>query len=184
MEAAFPIEPSRAPGTRAIIATNIGKGARLVKRIAKIVMGAGAAWMLASAAQAGAQLYAGRVGAEDVAATAKFYQTVFGLQEVNRISLPGGQIEIMLNSGDTVAAAKANANAQVVIMHRDSNALKDSVPHLIFTVTDVAATAKAVKAAGGSMNADPRAFGNSGMIVGFAADPAGNLVELFQLPKK
>jgi predicted enzyme related to lactoylglutathione lyase len=156
----------------------------LVKRIAKIVMGAGAVWMLASAAHAGAQLWAGRVGAEDVAATAKFYQSVFGLQEVNRISLPGGQIEIMLNSGDTVAAAKANTNSQVVIMHRDSNAIKDPVPHLIFTVTDVAATAKAVKAAGGSMDAEPKPFGNSGMVIGFAADPAGNRLELIQLPKK
>jgi predicted enzyme related to lactoylglutathione lyase len=155
-----------------------------MQRIAKIVMGAGVMWMLAGVAHAGAQLFAGRIGAEDVAATAKFYQSVFGLQEVNRIALPGGQIEIMLNSGDTVAAAKANTNAQVVIMHRDSNALKDAVPHLIFTVTDVAATAKAVKAAGGSMDTEPRPFGNTGMVIGFAVDPAGNRLELIQLPKK
>ena len=155
-----------------------------MQRIAKIVMSAGAACMLAGAAHAGAQLFAGRVGGQDVAALAKFYQTVFGLQEVNRISLPGGQIEIMLNSGDTVATAKANANAQVVIMHRDASATKDPVPHLIFTVPDVMATASAVKAAGGTMDTEPRAFGNSGMTIGFAVDPAGNRLELIQLPKK
>lgn len=152
-----------------------------MKKLIMIIAGAGAALML-SAAQAGVTLNAGRVGAEDVAALAKFYESAFGLQEVNRLEFPG-TLEIMLNFGTTVAAAKANPNAQIVIMHRESNAIKDPVPHLILNVTDIAATAAAVKAAGGSMDGEPRAFGNSGMMIGFAVDPAGNRVELIQQPK-
>ncbi len=45
----------------------------------------------------------------------KFYETAFGMQEVQRI----GRNEVMLNFGDSVATAKANPAAQIVIMHRD-----------------------------------------------------------------
>src|SRR5215212_9437907 len=45
------------------------------------------------------------------------------------------------------------------------------------------ATADAVKAAGGTMDGEPRPFGNTGIVIGFAVDPAGNRIELIQ-PKK
>jgi predicted enzyme related to lactoylglutathione lyase len=147
----------------------------------RFVISAGAALLLAGSVHAGVTLNAARVGGEDVAALAKFYQAAFGLQEVNRLEFPG-MLEIMLNFGDTVDAAKANRNAQVVIMHRESNAIEDSVPHVIFNVTDVDATAAAIKAAGGSMDGDPRPFGDSGMKIGFGKDPAGNRFELIQQP--
>jgi len=82
-----------------------------------------------------------------------------------------------------VEAAKANPGAQIVIMHRASNDIKDPVPHLILNVTDMNATVAAIKAAGGSMQGDPRPFGNTGMVIGFATDPAGNRMELIQQPK-
>jgi predicted enzyme related to lactoylglutathione lyase len=153
-----------------------------MKNIARIVLSASAAFVLAGAVHAGVTLNAARVGAEDVAALAQFYESAFGLKEVNRLEFPG-TLEIMLNFGDTMKAAKANAGAEVVIMHRDSNDIQDPVPHLIFNVTDLAATAAAVKAAGGSMDGEPRAFGDSGMLIGFARDPAGNRIELIQQPK-
>jgi predicted enzyme related to lactoylglutathione lyase len=53
---------------------------------------------------------------------------------------------------------------------------------VIFLVKDMAATAAAVKAAGGTMTGDPRPFGNSGTVLGFAVDPAGNRIELIQRP--
>lgn len=134
---------------------------------------------MAAAAHAGVMLNSARVGGEDVAALAKFYESAFGLKEVNRLEFPG-MLEIMMNFGDTVEQAKANKAAQVVIMHRDSDDLADAVPHMIFNVTDMAATAAAVKAAGGHMDGDPRPFGNSGMVIGFAVDPAGNRIELIQ----
>lgn len=144
--------------------------------------GAGAVLMLVSVARADVMLNAARVGGEDVAALAQFYESAFGLKEVNRLEFPG-TLEIMLNFGGSMEAAKANSAAQVVIMHRDSDALEDAVPHIIFTVSDVAATAAAVKKAGGTMDGDPQAFGNTGIVIGFARDPAGNRIELIQQPK-
>jgi len=154
-----------------------------MNKATRFLIGPGAALLLVGAAHAEVTLNAARVGAEDVAALAQFYESAFGLKEVNRLEFPG-MIEIMLNFGDTMAAAKANPGAEIVIMHRDSNALEDPVPHLIFNVSDVAATAAAVKAAGGSMDGEPRAFGDSGMMIGFARDPAGNRLELIQQPRR
>ncbi|HTY50965.1 MAG TPA: VOC family protein [Steroidobacteraceae bacterium] len=139
------------------------------------------AWLLATAAPAGVTLNAARVGAVDVAGVAKFYASAFGLQEVNRLAMPG-HLEIMLNFGDSAAAAKSNPAAQIVIMHRDSDAIQDPVPHLILNVTDLAATDAAVTAAGGKAQ-KPIPFGKSGMLIGFAVDPAGNRIELIQRPK-
>jgi predicted enzyme related to lactoylglutathione lyase len=153
-----------------------------MKKAGRILAGAAAALLLIGAARADVTLNAARVGGEDVAALAKFYESAFGLKEVNRLEFPG-MLEIMLNFGDSAEAAKANTGAEVVIMHRDK-ALEDPVPHLIFNVTDVAATAAAVKTAGGTMDGEPRPFGNTGIVIGFAKDPAGNRIELIQQPKK
>jgi len=140
-----------------------------------------AASMLAAAARADVSLNAVRVGGPDVPALAKFYESAFGMKEVNRIKLPGA-VEIMMNFGGTVEAAKANPGAQVVVMHREQP-LKDAVPHLILNVSDVNATAEAVKAAGGTMRGAPREFGKTGIYIGVAIDPAGNLIEMIQRPK-
>ena len=137
--------------------------------------------LLGITAQAGVSLNAARVGGADVAALAGVYEAAFGLQEVNRLKV-GDNIEIMLNFGATAAAAKANGGAQIVIMHRATNVSDDPVPHLILNVTDMAATAAAVKAAGGSMAGEPRTFGNTGIKIGIALDPAGNRIELIQPP--
>ena len=133
-------------------------------------------------ALADVSLMAARLGAQDVLALERFYETAFGLKEVNRIEFRG-QVEVMLNFGASAQAAKANSNAQVVIMHRDSDAITDPVPHLIFDVSDATAAVAAIKAAGGKVDGEPRPFGNSGMIVALATDPAGNRLELIQRPK-
>lgn len=151
-------------------------------RSIKIILIAAAMLMLASGSYAGVTLNAARIGAEDVEALATFYKSAFGLKEVNRLEFPG-MLEIMMNFGDTVEAAKANTNAQIVIMHRASDDIADPVPHMVLNVTDMKAVAEAVKAAGGSMDGDPRPFGNSGMVIGFAVDPAGNRLELIQPAK-
>jgi len=137
--------------------------------------------LIASSAQAQVSLNSVRVGAKDTAALAKFYQAAFGMQETNRLAL-GGSNEIFLNFGATVDAAKANKAEPVVIMPRDSDDIKDSVPHLIFNVKDMKATVAAIKANGGSMQGDPRPFGNTGMMIGIAIDPVGNRIELIQRP--
>src|SRR5438552_2433942 len=114
-----------------------------------------AALLLAVAAPAQVSLNSVRVGAKDTVALAKFYQAAFGMQEVNRIDSPGGP-EIFVNFGASAEAAKANKSEPVVLMHRDSDDLKDPIAHVIFNVKDMAATVAAIKAAGGMMAGDPR----------------------------
>jgi len=145
------------------------------------ILGIGAALMLASAAFGQVTLNSVRVGAKDTVALVKFYQTAFGMQEVNRINAAGGP-EVFVNFGATVDIAKANKSEPIVIMHRDSDDLKDPIPHVILNVKDMTATVAAIKAAGGSMEGDARPYGNTGIVIGIAIDPAGNRIELIQRP--
>src|SRR6202167_4502326 len=85
--------------------------------------------LLASAAQAQVTLNSVRAGAKDTAALAKFYQAAFGMQEVNRIAAGAGP-EIFVNFGATTDAAKANKSEPIVIMHRDSDDLKNPIAHV------------------------------------------------------
>jgi predicted enzyme related to lactoylglutathione lyase len=152
-----------------------------MKRSAVTSLAACAALLLATAAYAQVTLNSVRVGAKDSVALAKFYEAAFGMHEVNRIAVPSGP-EIFVNFGATPEAAKANKAEPVVLMHRASDDIKDEVPHIIFNVTDMNATVAAVKAAGGSMTGDPRPFGNTGIVIGIAVDPAGNRIEMIQRP--
>ncbi len=136
---------------------------------------------LAQVAPAQVKLNSVRVGAKDSVALAKFYQAAFGMQEVNRIGAPTGP-EVFVNFGATAEAAKANKSEPIVIMHRDSDDVKDPIAHVILDVKDMAATVAAIKAAGGSMAGDPRPFGTTGIVIGIAIDPAGNHIELIQRP--
>ncbi|HTW63602.1 MAG TPA: VOC family protein [Bryobacteraceae bacterium] len=140
-----------------------------------------AASLSARAAHAQVSLDSVRVAAKDTIALAKFYQTAFGMQEVNRIENPGGT-EVFVNFGATVAAAKANKKPLMVLFHRDSDDLKDPIPHVIFDVQDMTATVAAVKAAGGTMAGEPRPFRKTGIVIGIAIDPAGNRIELIHRP--
>jgi predicted enzyme related to lactoylglutathione lyase len=152
-----------------------------MKRIYTAMITVTAVLLLASAAHAQVTLNSVRVGAQDTAALAKFYESAFGMQEVNRINVPGGA-EIFVNFGATTDAAKANKSEPIVITHRDSDDLKDPIAHVILDVKNMAATVAAVKAAGGSMAGDPRAFGNTGILIGIAIDPVGNRIEMIQRP--
>jgi predicted enzyme related to lactoylglutathione lyase len=152
-----------------------------MKRICTITIALCAALLLASTAHAQVTLNSVRVGAKDSVALAKFYQAAFGMQEVNRIDAAGGP-EIFVNFGATVDAAKANKSEPIVIMHRDSDDLKDPIAHVILNVKDMTATVAAIKAAGGTMDGAPRPYGNTGIVIGIAMDPAGNRIEMIQRP--
>jgi len=134
------------------------------------------------AASAQVTLNSVRIGAADTVAIAKFYEAAFGMQEVNRIDVPGGP-EIFVNFGATTDAAKANKGLPIVIMHRDSDAVKDPIAHVIMNVTNMSATVASIKAAGGSVDGEPRPFRNTGIVIGIATDPAGNRIELIQRPQ-
>ena len=152
-----------------------------MQRIFTTAIAVSATLLLASAARAQVTLNSVRIGAKDTVSLAKFYQAAFGMQEVNRIDTPGGP-EIFVNFGATIDAAKAIKSEPIVIMHRDSDDLKDPIAHLILNVKDMAATVAAIRAAGGSMAGDARPFRNTGVVIGIAIDPAGNRVELIQRP--
>ena len=158
------------------------KGEHVMNRIGTLAMTACGALLMMSlgrAAHAQVTMNSVRVAAADTVALARFYQSAFGMQEVNRIEIPAGP-EIFVNFGATVEAAKANKGQPIVIMHRDSDAAKDPIAHVILNVTNMTATVAAIKAAGGSMDGDPRPFRNTGIVIGIAVDPAGNRVELIQ----
>jgi predicted enzyme related to lactoylglutathione lyase len=148
-------------------------------RIGRVLAGTGVAVMLCASARAQVTLNSVRVGAKDTIALAKFYESAFGMQEVNRIDSPAGP-EVFVNFGATSDAAKANKGEPIVLMHRNSDDVKDEIAHVIFNVTDMNATVAAIKAAGGTMTGDPRPFRNTGIVIGIAVDPAGNRIELIQ----
>ena len=133
-----------------------------------------AALLLAGAAYTQVTLNSVRIGAKDTVALAKFYQAAFGMQETNRIDGAGGP-EIFVNFGATTDTAKSNKSEPIVLMHRDSDDLKDPIPHVILNVKDMTATVAAIKAAGGSTAGDPRPFGKTGIVIGIAIDPAGKI---------
>ena len=152
-----------------------------MKSLYTTVIAVSALLMFAGAAFGQVTLNSVRIGAKDSVALAKFYQAAFGMAEVNRIGAPTGP-EVFVNFGATTDAAKANKSEPIVIMHRDSDDLKDPIAHVILDVKDMAATVAAIKAAGGSMAGDPRPFGTTGIVIGIAIDPAGNRLELIQRP--
>jgi predicted enzyme related to lactoylglutathione lyase len=115
-----------------------------VKRIHLAAINACAVLMMAGNANAEVTLNSVRVGARDTEALAKFYESAFGMQEVNRIAVPGGP-EIFVNFGASVEAAKANRTPPVVLMHRDSDAANDPIAHVIFNVTDMTVTVAAIQ---------------------------------------
>lgn len=120
-----------------------------------------------------------RVVGKDAEALSRFYADAFGLRETNRLEFPDG-VEIFLNFGDSAEAARANDAPSVVIMQDSDGPGDDTTMHVIFTVSDAVATARAVEAAGGSIDREPMPFGNSGMMIGFVVDPEGNHIELIQ----
>jgi predicted enzyme related to lactoylglutathione lyase len=150
-----------------------------MKRLSATLIVISAALLVANAAHAQMALDSVRVAAKDTIALAKFYQAAFGMQEVNRVVNPSGT-EVFVNFGATVEAAKANKNPLMILFHRESDDLQDPIPHVIFSVKDMAAAVAAVKAAGGTMTGEPRPFKGTATVLGFAVDPAGNRIELIQ----
>lgn len=151
----------------------------------KFWIGALMAVVASSTARADA-LLATRIVADDVPALARFYESAFDLKQVNRFDMQNGMKEIMLNFGETVEAAKANrAATQLVISSKQPGESQDNVAHLVFSVTDLAATIRKFKAAGGKFAKEPQSIGTSKTQMAIGTDPVGNQVEILWLePKK
>jgi len=148
-----------------------------------MTLAAGAGLLLAGFAHADTRLFATRVAGDDVDGLVKFYESAFGLKQVQRVEATN-LLEIMMNFGDTVDAAKANPGARIIIMRHAPSDSKDPVAHLLLNVSDMNAAMAAVKAAGGSVPGKPIEFGQARVLIAFAADPAGNQIEMIQMPKR
>jgi predicted enzyme related to lactoylglutathione lyase len=150
----------------------------MIKVLASIALAA-----LIAGGPAGAQesrLRSARVSAPDVAKTAAFYQSVFGLKEVRHIDRDGALFEVILNYGATVEAASASKLPKVVVILRAQGAPAPSVSNLVFGVSDLdAVMAKSVKA-GGVISRPATKSATSGATIGFVKDPAGNEIELIE----
>ena len=85
----------------------------------RLILTTCAALLVCASAQAQVTFNSVRIAAKDTVAVATFYEAAFGMQEVNRIDVPGGP-EVFVNFGATVEAAKANKGGPVVIQHRDA----------------------------------------------------------------
>ena len=134
-------------------------------------------------ASADVTVMAVRLSAKDVVTLAKFYDTAFGLKEIDRVGKP--PTEIIMRYGTSVAAAKAGSSPEFLLGRREPGAANDSMPHAIFHVSDVAATIAAAKSAGATMKGDVATaqIGKMSVKVAQMLDPDGNVLELMELPK-
>jgi predicted enzyme related to lactoylglutathione lyase len=136
------------------------------------------------AARAETTVMAVRLGADDVVALAKFYETAFGLKEIDRVGNPA--TEIIMRYGATVAEAKAGSSPEFLLQKREAGAADDSMMHAIFRVSDIAAAVAAAKAAGAKMDGDVATvpIGGTPIKIAMLTDPDGNALELMELPKE
>lgn len=123
-----------------------------------------------------------RLGADDVEKTAAFYKASFGLQEILRYERPEFK-EIILNFGSDVQAAKANGGPRIALISRPKDTV-DRVSHLILNVEDMDDAVRKVRAAGGSVEKEPKTSASSGNVISMIVDPAGNRVELIMAPSR
>ena len=108
-----------------------------MRRAITAVLGIGAAaWI--TWAQADVTVLAVRLPAKNVAELAKFYDTAFGLKQIDQVGNP--PTEIIMRYGATAAAAKAGTSPEFLIEKREPAVANDAMAHAIFHVTDLAAT--------------------------------------------
>ncbi|HEX7081572.1 MAG TPA: VOC family protein [Gammaproteobacteria bacterium] len=152
-----------------------------MQRTMTAVLGLTAAIWL-GAAHADTTVLAVRLGADDVPALAKFYETAFGLKEIDHVGDP--PTEIIMRYGDTVAAAKAGSSPEFLVARREAGAKPGEIAHAIFRVSDIAAAVAAAKAAGATVNGDVVSvpIGGTPIKIATMVDPQGNVLEIMELP--
>jgi catechol 2,3-dioxygenase-like lactoylglutathione lyase family enzyme len=152
-----------------------------MQRTTTVVLGlTAAAWF--ALAQADSTVLAVRLGANDVPALAKFYQTAFGLKEIDHVGEP--PTEIIMRYGDTVAAAKAGSSPEFLVAKRAAGVTPDEMAHAVFHVSDINAAVAAAKAAGATMKGDVATapIGGAPIKIASMVDPDGNVLEIMELP--
>ena len=134
-------------------------------------------------AQSDNTVLAVRLSADDVPALARFYQTAFGLKEIDHVGEPPN--EIIMRYGATVDAAKPGSSPEFLVARREGGA-GDTVAHAIFRVADIVATLAAAKAAGATIRSEVASvpIGGTPIKIAVIVDPDGNVVEVMELPKE
>jgi catechol 2,3-dioxygenase-like lactoylglutathione lyase family enzyme len=140
-----------------------------------------AAWAIAARAEV--SVMAVRLGADDVVALAKFYETAFGFKEIDRVGNPA--TEIIMRYGGTVAEAKSGTSPEFLVQKREAGEAAGSMHHAIFRVSDIAASVAAARAAGATLESDVVTvpIGGAPIKIAMLVDPDGNALELMELPK-
>jgi len=153
-----------------------------MRRLTMVVLGIAAAAGM-TLAQADNTVLAVRLSATDVPALAKFYETAFGLKEIDHVGDP--PTEIIMRYGATVEAAKAGSSPEFLVAAREAGETAGPMAHAIFQVSDIAATLAAVKAAGAKVMGDAATvpIGGAPIKIATATDPQGNVLEIMELPK-
>lgn len=153
-----------------------------MRRPITAVLNVGAAVWMTWAAQADVTVLAVRLPAKDVAALAKFYDTAFGLKQIDQVGQP--PTEIIMRYGATPAAAKAGTSPEFLIQQLEG-AAPGAMAHAIFHVSDIAATVAAAKGAGAKVQGEIATvpIGGAPIKIATVVDPDGNVLELMELPK-
>lgn len=117
------------------------------------------------------------IGVSDLAASAVFYKAALGLKETQTFKLDYMDEIVLAHEGRTA----------VVLMHWTDGSernYRDVPVKLVFYVTDPAAVAARIKAAGGTMTREPAPIASlGGAVVGLGKDPDGYVIELLQAPE-
>jgi predicted enzyme related to lactoylglutathione lyase len=142
---------------------------------------AAASWL--TWAHADVSVLAVRLGAKDVVALAKFYDSAFGLKQIDHVGEP--PTEIIMRYGATAAAAKAGSSPEFLVERREAGVVPDAMAHAIFHVSDIGATVAAAKAAGATVKSDVASvpIGGTPIKIATLVDPDGNVLEIMELPK-
>jgi predicted enzyme related to lactoylglutathione lyase len=151
------------------------------KTMTTILTLAAASWL--ASAHADVSVMAVRLGAKDVVALAKFYDSAFGLKQIDHVGEP--PTEIIMRYGATAAAAKAGSSPEFLVERREPSAPGDAMAHAIFQVSDIGATVAAAKAAGATVKSDVASvpIGGTPIKIATLVDPDGNVLEVMELPK-
>ena len=115
------------------------------------------------------------IGVADLARSVDFYTRVLGLQQVMPLSLP---------DMDEVILGFPGHPAAVVLMHWTDGSERNYTGNpakLVFTVDDAAAIIESIRAEGLAVTREAAAVPElGGMIIAFATDPDGYVIELMQ----
>ena len=140
-----------------------------------------ASWV--TLAQADVTVLAVRLGANDVAALAKFYDAAFGLKPIDQVGTP--PTEIIMRYGATVAAAKAGTSPEFLVQLREPGAGKSAMATRSSTCRMSPLPSQPQKPRALRCRARWSRSPSAGMPVKIATvvDPDGNVLELMELPK-